>query len=72
MENVMKKVRTLDEKALLKHNPKAAKVFEETKKKLEGRARRQPKEYSLGLPYARPALVSMMDDEEINSSDNNA
>jgi hypothetical protein len=72
MENVMKKVGTLDEKALLKNNPKAAKVFKENKKKLEGRGHRQPKEYSLGLPYAWPALVSMSDDEEINSSDNNA
>ena len=68
----MNKVRTLDEKALFKNNPKAAKIFKENKKKLEGRARRQPKEYSLGLPYARPALVSMREDEEINSSDNNA
>lgn len=59
----MKQVKTLDEKALLEKNPKAAKVLSANRKKLEGRRRRAPKEYGLGLPYTRPALVSMTDDD---------
>jgi hypothetical protein len=44
--------------------PKAAKVLEINRKKLLGRHRRTQKEYGLGLPYARPALVTMADDED--------
>jgi hypothetical protein len=68
MENVMKKGKTLDEKALLEKNPKAAKVLEINRKKLLGRHRRTQKEYGLGLPYARPALVTMADDEDKTES----
>lgn len=64
MENVMKRVKTLNEKALLAKNPKAAKVLKRNRSKMEGRPRRIPKEYGLGLPYARPALVSMADQED--------
>lgn len=49
----------LDAEALLAKNPKAAKVFKENKKKLDANKReRRPKEYGIGLPYARSAFVS--------------
>jgi len=53
------KLDTLDVRALLKKNPKAARVFAKNRKKLgAGRQPRRPKEYGLGLPYARPALAN--------------
>jgi hypothetical protein len=65
----MKRVKTLNEKALLEKNPKAAKILQSNRKKLQGGRRRPPKEYGLGLPYARPALVSMTDaDDEASVS----
>lgn len=60
----MKKIKTLDEKALLERNPNAAKVLKKNRKKMQRGRRRPPKEYDLGLPYARPALVSMTDADD--------
>jgi hypothetical protein len=51
----------LDEKELLAKNPKAAKILERNRKKMLGRRRRRQREYGLGIPYARPALVSSTD-----------
>jgi len=53
------KLDTLDVKALLGKNQRAAKVFKKNKKKLgQIRRPRERKEYSLGLPYARPVYVN--------------
>jgi hypothetical protein len=68
MEDVMKKIKTLDEQALLKKNPKAAKVLEQNRKKLGNRRPREQKEYGIGLPYGRPALVSVIEDDPLNEN----
>lgn len=54
--------KSLDAKALLAKNPKAARIFENNQKKLAGRKTRPQREYGLGLPYARPALVAAATD----------
>jgi hypothetical protein len=51
------KIKALDEKALLKKNPQAARIFEENRKKLGPTWRPRPqKAYEIGLPYTRPML----------------
>jgi hypothetical protein len=65
VENVMTN-KKLNEKELLAKNPKAAKILQENRKKLAGKPRPRQREYGLGLPYARPALVSSTDEEERN------
>lgn len=55
------KLDALDVKALLKKNPKAERVFVSNRKKLGTRRPRAQKEYALGLPYERPALVASKD-----------
>jgi hypothetical protein len=57
------KLHTLDVKALLKKNPKAANVFKSNRKKLSRVRHRPPKEYGLGLPYER-LLASSKEGEE--------
>ena len=52
----MKKLSDGDVQSLLKKNKKAAKVLEQNRKKMIKTTSRRPKEYGLGLPYARPAL----------------
>jgi hypothetical protein len=47
------KLHTLNVKALLKKNPKAANIFKSNRKKLRRVRHRPPKEYGLGLPYER-------------------
>ena len=59
----MKKVKGLNEKEILKKNPEAAKILAKNRKKLGGKVRMQ-REYGLGLPYSRPALVSSVDDDD--------
>lgn len=55
----------LNEKPLLEKNPQAARIFKNNRKKLGGRPPSRPaKEYGLGLPYGRAALVSMNGNDE--------
>jgi hypothetical protein len=63
MEDRMKKKDKLSEKDLLAKNPEAAKVLARNRKKMKGRPKPRQREYGLGLPYARPALVHSTEDQ---------
>lgn len=66
MEDIVKKLSDGDVQSLLKKNKKAAKVLEQNRKKMIKTISRRPKEYGLGLPYARPALVASTDYDSEN------
>ena len=66
MEDIVKKLSDGDVQSLLKKNKKAAKVLEQNRKKMIKTTSRRPKEYGLGLPYARPALVASTDYDSEN------
>jgi len=67
-DHVNKKKDSLKEKDLLAKNPEAAKILARNRKKMEGRPKPRQREYGLGLPYARPALVLSTTDDQAELS----